>query len=86
MQLADVFEKFRTLCFQTYGLNCAQYFSAPNLTGDAFLKICEPELELLKNRDHLDFVENLMRGDVASVFAKRFFEANNEHLPNSFNP
>ena len=86
LQLADVFEKFRTLCFQTYGLDCAQYFSAPNLAGDAFLKICEPELELLTNRDHLDFVENLMRGGVASVFAKRFFEANNEYLPNSFNP
>ena len=27
-----------------------------------------------------------MRGGVASVFAKRFFEANNEYLPNSFNP
>ena len=86
LQLADVFEKFRTLCFQTYGLDCAQYFLAPNLAGDAFLKICEPQLDLLTNRDHLDFVENLMRGGVASVFAKRLFEANNEYLPNTFNP
>ena len=39
LQIADVFEKFCTLCFQTYGLDCAQYFSAPNLAGDAFLKI-----------------------------------------------
>ena len=27
-----------------------------------------------------------MRGGVVSVFAKRLFEANNEYLPNTFNP
>ena len=73
LQLADDFEKFRTLCFQRYGLDCAQYFSAPNLAGDAFLKTWEPELELLTNRDHLDFVENLMRGGMASVFCETVF-------------
>ena len=81
-----MFEIFRTLCFQTNGLGCAQYFSAPNLAGDAFLKSPEPKLELLNNREHLDFVENLMRSAVASVFAKRLSEANNEYLPNTFNP
>ena len=86
LQLADVFEKFRTLCFQTYGLDCAQCFSAPNLAGDAFLEICEPQLELLTNREHLDFVENLMRGGVASVFAEHLFEANNEYVSNTFHP
>ena len=42
LQLADVFQKIRTLCFQTYVLDCAQYFLALNLAEEAFLKISGP--------------------------------------------
>ena len=44
--LASVFEAFREVCYQIYGLDCACYFTASNLSGDAFLKVCKPELKL----------------------------------------
>lgn len=78
--LACVFEKFRKTCQETYGLDCARYFSAPNLAGDAFLKICGEDIELLTQREHLDIAEELMRGGMASVYAKRIFKANNKYL------
>ena len=41
--LASVFEAFREVCYQTYGLDCACYFTASNFSGDAFLKVCKPD-------------------------------------------
>ena len=60
--LASVFEAFREVCYQTYGLDCACYFTASNLSGDAFLKVCKPELKLLTDREHLDLVQRMIRG------------------------
>ena len=37
--LACVFEEFRQISHQTYGLDCAHHFSASNLAGDAFKRI-----------------------------------------------
>ena len=38
--LACVVEEFRSLCYKTYGLDSAHYFTCSHLSGDAFLKIC----------------------------------------------
>ena len=51
--LACVFEKFRKVCYETYGLDCAQSFSAANLAGDAYLKTCNINVRLLEERDIL---------------------------------
>ncbi len=40
LQLACVFEPFREAMFQSFCLDAAQYFSASNISGDAFSKIC----------------------------------------------
>ena len=40
--LASVFEAFREVCYQTYGLDCACYFTASNFSGDIFLKYVRP--------------------------------------------
>ena len=45
--LADVFENFRSICLNHYGLDPAWYFSAPGLAWDAALKITKVQLELL---------------------------------------
>ena len=37
--LADVFEKFRRLCLKNYGLDAAHYFSLPDFTWEAMLKM-----------------------------------------------
>ena len=80
--LADVFENFREICYQTYSLDCAQYYTASNLSGDAFLRVCKADIQLLTNREHLDMAENLKRGGISSVFAKRLAIANNKFVEN----
>ena len=44
--LADVFENFRKLCLEQYGLDPAHYFTSPGLSWDALLKKTGVELEL----------------------------------------
>ena len=75
--LAAVVLCFRKVCYETYGLDCCQYCTASNLSGDAMLKICNPELHLLTERD---IVESLIRGGVSSVYSKRLCRANNKFL------
>ena len=69
------------MSYATYGLDCAHFYTASNLSGEAFLKVCNAEIELLTNREHLEVAENPIRGGISSVFAKRKFEANNKFLP-----
>ena len=77
--LACVVEETR-LCYKTYGLDSAHYFTCSHLSGDAFLKKCRADIELLTDRSHLEMVEDMIRGCVASVFDKRFFKANNRYV------
>ena len=82
--LACVVEEFRKLCFATYGLDPVHYFTCSHLSGDAFIRTCNADIELLTNREHLEMTENMIRGGVASIFSKRFFRANNKYQK-SFN-
>ena len=70
------------MCYETYKLDCAQYFTASNLSGDAFLRTCKADLHLLTNREHLDMAENLIKGGIASVFEKRLVSASNKFVKN----
>ena len=79
--LAAVVLCFRQVCYDTYGLDCCQYCTASNLSGDAMLKICNPHLRLLTEREHLNMVENLIRGGVSSVYSMRLSRANNKFRP-----
>ena len=83
--LAVVVLCFRKVCYQTYGLDCCQCYTASNLSGDAMIKICKSSLELLTNREQLEMVEGLIRGGVSSIYNKRLPVANNKYLP-IFNP
>ena len=78
--LACVFEEFRRLCMNTYGLDCAHHYSASNIAGDAFLKYCRANIQLLTNREDLKKVQNIIRGDLASVYDERYFTANNQYM------
>ena len=49
--LAGIFENFRNICMNHYGLDLAWYFSAPGLAWDAALKITKVKLELLSDPD-----------------------------------
>ena len=82
--LACVFEEFRSISYETYSLDCAHHFTASNLSGDAFKRVCKADVELLTDRDHLDMVEKMMRGGTASIFEKRQFTANNRQMYETF--
>ena len=62
--LADVFENFRQICLQQYGLDPAHYYTAPGLSWDALLKHSKTELELLTDYDMHLFVEQGLRGGI----------------------
>ena len=49
MLLADVFEEFRNVGLESYGLDPAWYYTAPGLAWDAALKVSGVELELLSD-------------------------------------
>ena len=74
--LADVFENFRNVCQEKYGLDLAHYYSAPGLSWDALLKKTGMELELLTDLDMHLFIERGMRGGI-SMASKRYAKANN---------
>ena len=77
--LADMFENFRKVCLEKYGLDPAHYYSAPGLSWDALLKKTGVELELLTDLDMHLFIERGMRGGI-SMASKRYAKANNPRV------
>ena len=59
--LADVFENFRKVCQERYGLDPAHYYSSPGLSWDALLKKTGVELDLLTDMDMHLMIERGMR-------------------------
>ena len=77
--LADVFENFRKVCKEKYGLDRAHYYSAPGLSWDALFKKTGVELELLTDMDMHLMIERGMRGGI-SMASKRYGKANNPRV------
>eukprot|EP00794_Sanderia_malayensis_P002425 gene2425-biopygen1311 len=73
--LADVFESFRKLGLDYYGLDPAWYISLPEFAWDAMLKMTGIKLELLteEKKDIYLLLERAIRGDV-SIVMKRHVE------------
>ncbi|XP_021351034.1 uncharacterized protein LOC110448879 [Mizuhopecten yessoensis] len=78
--LADVFENFRNLCLESYGLDAAHFYTAPGLAWQAALKMTDVRLELLTDIDQHLFIEKGLRGGI-SMISHRFAEANNPYVP-----
>ena len=79
--LADVFEKFRDVAIQNYGLDPVHYITLPSFAMDAMLKYTGVTLELITDPDMYMFFEDSMRGGI-SVISCRRGDANNKYLPN----
>ena len=79
MLLADVFEKFRSMCLKYYGLDPCYYVSSPVLSWDAMLKMTGIELEFISDTDMHLFVQKGMRGGI-SYFTKKYSKANNKYM------
>ena len=69
--LADVFEKFIDTCLRFYGLDPCHYYSSPEQSWDAMLKMTRVKLERISDIDMYLFIEKWMRGGI-SYIAKRY--------------
>ena len=83
--LADIFEKFRSVCLNVYQLDPAHFYSAPKLSWESMLISTRVKLGLLEDVDMLLFFERGIRGGINGVGELRHFTTNNPHL-NTFDP
>ena len=75
--LADVFEEYRDLALNIYGLDPSYYITAPSIAIDAALKMSGAELELITDENMYLFMEEDIRGGV-SVISNRYGRGNNK--------
>ena len=89
--LSDVFENFKSVCYDIYNLDPNYYYTSPGLSWDAFLKHTNEEylkkynknfqIELLTDIDQYNFVESSIRGGLSQI-SKRYAKANNKYMSN----
>ena len=79
--LADVFEYFRDVCLEKYGLDPCHYYTSPGLSWDAMLKTTKVKLELLQDYDKYLMFEAGIRGGLSCI-SDREGIANNPDVPN----
>ncbi|XP_071138792.1 uncharacterized protein [Mytilus edulis] len=77
--LTDVFERFRNMTTDYYGLDASHFFTAPGLAWEAALKMTGVNLELLTSPDMYNFFELGCRGGI-SMISKQYARANNKYI------
>ena len=77
--LADIWQAFRNVCFDTYKLDANYYYTAPGLSWDAWLKYSKVELELLTDIDMVLMFERGIRGGISQIY-HRYSKANNHYM------
>ena len=65
--LADVFENFRDVCLQHYGLDPAHNYTYPCLSWQVALKMTNVELDLATYIDQHLFIKERIRGGLAMI-------------------
>ena len=63
--LTDVFEKFRRMCLNNYGLDPAYYYTSHGQAWDAALKMTGIQLELVTDINQYKFIEKAIRGRIS---------------------
>ena len=79
--LANVFENFRNMCLNEYGLDPAHFLSVPGLAWPACLKKTKVELELLTDIYMLLMVEKGTEGGNCQAI-HRHAKSNNKYMKN----
>ena len=73
--LADVFENFRDMCLQHYGLDPSHNYTSSGFSWQAALKMTDVELDLLTNIDQYLFISEGIRGGV-TMSSHRYVRSN----------
>ena len=79
--LADIFEKFRDKCIETYGRDHSYFYSAPGLAWKAYLKKTDVKLELLTDYQMLLMIKEGIRGEMYQSTHK-YAKASNKYMKN----
>ena len=74
--LADFFEKFSNTSLHKYRLDPVHYYTGPGLAWDAAIRVSKVKLELIKDIDIYNFIENSIRGGI-SMISNRYARSNN---------
>ena len=82
--LADVFENFRQVVYESHKLDCLHFVTLPSLAWAMALKHTGVELGLITDPEAYLMIENSLRGGIATI-SQRYASANNPHL-NDFDP
>ena len=77
--LTDVYENFRDLCLEYYGLDPAHYFTLPNFAWDAMLLKTEVKIDPLTDQEMYEMIEKGLRGGMCQVSHKEA-KANNRYM------
>ena len=83
--LANVFEAFRKVCLDNYGLDPAHFYTAPGLAWKACLKKTRIRLELLLDPDMLLMFKQGIRGGITQSI-HRWAKANNPYMGSEYKP
>ena len=83
--LANLFELFRPICLENYGLDPSHFYTAPGLAWKACLKKTGIRLELLLDPDMLLMFEREIRGLIMQSF-HRWAAANNPYMGSEHDP
>ena len=83
--LANVFEAFRKVCLDNYGLDPAYFYTAPGLAWKTCLKKTKITLELLLDPDMLLMFEREIRGRITHS-VHRWAKANNPYIGSKYEP
>ena len=81
--LANIFESFRKVCLDNYGLDPAHFYTAPRLAWKACLKKTGVRLDLLLDPDMLLMVERGIRGGITQS-VHRWAAANNPYMGSEY--
>ena len=81
--LTDIFENFRKLCMNYYGLDPAYYYTLPNFAWDAMLLQTGITIDMAYDLDMYEMIEKGLRGGITQV-AKKKVEANNKYMGKSY--
>ena len=83
--LANVFEAFRKVCLDNYGLDPDHFYMAPGLAWKACLKKTRIRLELLLDPDMLLMFERGIRGGITQS-VHRWAKTNNPYMGSEYVP